>query len=446
MGHKQKVAIIAETRFGVGHMRIVSNLVQALESEGADVTIITSEASHKKGMSFDYGHAHFAYIPSFTEDKVGRLTITPSGKTYETDPDFQEERKKAIIKALDDCKPDTVVVESWPFGRGRFDTELIPAIQHAHAMEKPAAVVSLARDVLFYNDGRTEENADQAVVDIINKDIDYVMVTGDSRFIPFDKSFSKTDEIKKPLVYSGYFTPAPPERDMSIPDGDREVIVTAGGGFNAHSKALYEAAIKGREHSSMAQRRWRLLVSDLADGNAFTALQEMALAHGGMHKDGQPNIIVERFRPDFQQLLSNAAASISEGGLNTTLEAMVTRSAYGMPVLIAPRVNPEQPNPMENEQYFRTKVLHASGRVRLLEAEDLEDPRKFASALDEAAVSNASSLDRINLNGAENTAIFIANPDKRAEILHDNNPSKTSWRQLLSAGKGASAVKSDYLS
>src|SRR5690606_22555912 len=136
----------------------------------------------------------------------------------------------------------------------------------------------------------------------VERYFDYVMVHGDERLVPFERTFPHAHRIADRLRYTGYVTGKPAPRGRPGDDGWAEVIVSAGGG--AVGDRLLRTALQARPLSTLADRRWRILAGVNATADDLAALRALA----------PPGVIVEPARGDFTTLLANCTLSISQAG------------------------------------------------------------------------------------------------------------------------------------
>jgi predicted glycosyltransferase len=162
-----------------------------------------------------------------------------------------------------------------------------------------------------------------------------------------------------------------------------EVLISAGGG--AVGGPLLQAAVAVRTLSAERDRPWRLITGGNLPQAEFERLQASA-----------KEFTVERFRTDFKDLLSRCRVSVSQGGYNTVLEILASRT----PSVIVPFAEAG-----ESEQTDRAELLAAKGLLRLLPAPAL-DAARLAAEIDRAAVMAIPSF-TINLDGARESAALI---------------------------------------
>ncbi len=364
---------------GIGHLQRAAAIAGALQERGAEVVLATGgvavpqveAALEKRGVKVARLASARAADSSFSGlvDEHGNIV----------DEAWKALRRDAVLKLFAEIKPDILVTEMYPFGRRPFRFELTPLLEAARASARPPLIACSVRDILVTKQkpGRAEEMAETA-----RRFYDLVLVHSDPKLIPFDATFPRTAEIQDLIRYTGYVT----EAKADVRDADRsagEVLVSAGGG--AVGWPLLEAAVAARALSAERDRPWRLITGGNLPQAAFDRLQAAA-----------PGFTVERFRADFKDLLARCRVSVSQGGYNTVLEILASRT----PAVIVPFAEGA-----ESEQTDRARLLAGQHLLRLLPAPEL-DATRLASEIDHAAVMEIPSF-TINLDGARQSAALI---------------------------------------
>jgi predicted glycosyltransferase len=168
----------------------------------------------------------------------------------------------------------------------------------------------------------------RAIIARVREDFAAVLVHGDPSLIPLEASFPEASEIADRLVYTGYVGGSAGLAAADDGAGADEVLVSAGGG--AVGGALMATALATRRLGCLAGLGWRLLT-----GPNMPVAQIAALS--ASLPDG---VIVERYRPDFPQMLRRCRVSVSQAGYNTVLDILAAR---GVVEVVAPSaLSPER--------------------------------------------------------------------------------------------------------
>lgn len=291
-------------------------------------------------------------------------------------------RRARLAKTLRALRPDSVLVELFPFGRAKFARELLPLLGEARSAG--AFTACSLRDILVSR--RTNQRAhDERACAIANAYLDAVLVHCDPRFARLEETFSQRARLTVPVHYTGFVAGEPV---APTPRGAR-VVVSAGGGLVG--EPLLRAALE-------AQRmlwRWtglpmRLIAGPFLPQTAWKALSAAA--------DREPGVELVRAVPDLADELRHASASVSQCGYNTALDLVRT----GVPALVVPYATPE-----EDEQRRRADRLERLGVVRVLEPERLT-PAALARELCHLAHFEPGRAE-IDLDGARATCRLLRN-------------------------------------
>jgi predicted glycosyltransferase len=132
--------------------------------------------------------------------------------------------------------------------------------------------------------------------------------------------------------------------------------------------------------------RLQVFTGPFLDDEAFTDLKSFE----------SPVIRVDRFTPDFLAFLDAADLSVSMAGYNTSMNIM----AAGTPALVWPFAQ-------NREQRLRAERLARLGGLQILSDKDLY-PKQRAGLMTQTLIKKERPGGSIDLNGAENTAVWIS--------------------------------------
>jgi predicted glycosyltransferase len=364
---------------GIGHLQRAAAIAGALQERGAAVVLATGgvpvpqveSALKKRGVEVVQLSSARSADSSFS------ALLDESGAVV--DDAWKKRRRDALLRLFVETAPDVLITEMYPFGRRNFRFELTPLLEAARGRPRPPLIACSVRDILVTKQkaGRAEEMAATA-----RQFYDLVLVHSDPALIPFEATFPRAADIQNLIRYTGYVTEAKPgaaNQDRSA----GEILISAGGG--AVGWPLLQAAVKARALSAEHARPWRLITGGNLPQGEFDRLQETA-----------KGFIVERFRADFKDLLVRCRVSVSQGGYNTVLEILASRT----PAVIVPFAEAD-----ESEQTDRARLLAAKGLLRLLPAPEL-DAERLAQEIDRASVMAIPPF-TINRDGAQDSAALI---------------------------------------
>jgi predicted glycosyltransferase len=370
-----RVLFYVQHLLGVGHVKRAEILAAAMGAAGLDVTVAL-------------GGRPLAEAPFAGARRVQLPPAAIAGEDFSTlvdehgnpvDERWKAERRAALLRVYDEARPDVVLFELFPFGRRQFRFELLPLLEAIHGRSDRPKVACSVRDILVASKkpGREAE-----ILGTLRRFFDLVLVHGDPAVIPLERTFPGAAHIPDLIRYTGYVTG--PSNGGEAPDGDGEVLVSAGGG--AVGAPLLAAALAARPLTALNDRVWRLL----AGPNLPDADYKRLAAQAG------PSLIVERFRADFPARLRSAALSISQAGYNTTMDIL----RAGTPAVVVPYEAGG-----ETEQRLRSGILAEKGLLTIVPAEGLS-PEGLGVGIARALARPPASAS-IDMDGAAATARII---------------------------------------
>lgn len=363
---------------GIGHLRRAATLARAMAAAGLDVLLVSGGAPVP---GLPLGAARFHQLPPLRAadarlKDLARLDGTP------LDDAFRAVRRTALLDLFEFEAPDILLTEQFPFGRTQLRFELVPLIEAAEQRSPAPWIVASVRDVV------RRSASPQRVAEMVETfaAFDTLLIHADPALIRFDESFPAWDEIESRALYTGYVAESDPAGTPQSGFGKGEVIVSAGGG--AVGTPLLQAAIAARPLTSLADRKWRLLV-----GPNVPAVDRAALAAAG-----GAGIVVEPAREDFPALLRNAALSVSQAGYNTVVETL----CHADRAVLVPFGTAR-----ETEQADRTRVLVERGMVASVAPGELT-PASLAAAIARAwAGPSIRSFPPVDAQGAAATVTAL---------------------------------------
>jgi predicted glycosyltransferase len=373
-----RVLIHVQHLLGIGHLQRAAAIAGALQCRGAQVTLATGgvRVPQVEAALERRGVAVVRLAPARAADSSFSALLDESGNVV--DETWKARRRDALLALFAETVPDVLVTEMYPFGRRPFRFELNPLLQAAQGRARPPLIACSVRDILVTKEkpGRAEEMAETA-----RRFYDLVLVHSDAALVPFEATFPRAAEIADLIRYTGYVTEATAETAQDRSKG--EILVSAGGG--AVGGPRLRAAVEARALSAERARPWRLITGGNLPQAEFERLQAQA-----------KGMTVERFRADFKDLLARCRVSVSQGGYNTVLEILASRT----PAVIVPFAEAG-----ESEQTDRARLLAAKGLLRLLPAPEL-DALRLAQEIDVASVMAIPPF-TINLDGGRQSATLI---------------------------------------
>lgn len=370
--------------FGIGHQQRAARIAKRLCRHGAEVCYV-SGGYPVPGL--DVGDARFVQLPPARAADVSYRTLL-DGDGRPVTHAWQQSRRAALLTAFDDFRPDALVTETYPFGRGLLRFELRPLVERAHGTSPRPRLLCSVRDIV---QPRSKKRND-AIAEIVRSRFDRVLVHSDPKVVRLAASFPGASEIRDRIRYTGYVAA---NRVAGVLTGEGEgagVLVSGGGGVVA--AGLLEAALLARPLSRLRHEPWRVLAGPAVSEAAFRRLQR--LADGGAR--------VERNRADFPAMLAACRVSVSQGGYNTLLDVVAARAR----AVVVPFSDGDQA-----EQAARARLFERKGLVHVAASADL-DPAGLAAAIDKASAAPRPAAGILDLDGADRAArMMLAIPGER---------------------------------
>jgi predicted glycosyltransferase len=313
-----------------------------------------------------------------------------SSQTSDSVAQIKAQRRHQLSALFEKEKPDVFLVELYPFGRKAFRFELDPLLETLKAKKPPACrVICSVRDILV-----EKENADKhelRTVGTLNRWFDAVLVHSDPELAQIRETFARFDEIRIPVIYTGYIArrPAPGAREIMrrrLQIGHDENLIVASAGGGQVGAPLLEAAIHAFARLQAHQRSYlKVFTGPYLEAEKYVQLRRMAA------KD----VEIKRFSADFLSYMAAADLSISMGGYNTTMNVLATQ----VPALV-------WPFSQNREQRMRAARLERMGMLKVVADKDLH-PDRLAGLMTQMLSAADRPPIHIDLNGAANTAAWI---------------------------------------
>ncbi len=373
-----KVLIVVTHLLGTGHLSRAVTLARAFMDAGHDVTVISGgePVPHIK-----MDGIRLIQLPSVRSDGTNFSRLLDKDG-HDVSPVHMAKRQTVMTDYLKDWAPDVLITELFPFGRRNLATEFETLLQTAKGLVRPPPVLSSIRDILAPPSKPAKaERAD----DLIDTYYNGVLVHADPALIQLSDSWPVSDRLADKLIYTGFVAPTAPECPPQT-EGTGDVLVSAGGG--SVGQTIFRNAIAAA--ALTRGLKWRVLV-----GGSDAAV---VMANLGKEVSSE-NVIIERTRPDFRQLLLSAGASVSMIGYNTAMDLLQT----GVPSVVIPF---DAGN--EVEQTLRATALSRTDGFSVIKNSDLT-PERLAQAVMHAITGNRRATTGFAMTGAAQTVDIVEN-------------------------------------
>lgn len=302
----------------------------------------------------------------------------------------KSDRLQLILKTFQSLRPDVLLIELFPFGRKKFEFELLPLLEASRKQMvcRPLVACSL-RDILVSRRS-DQDKYEERVLSIANRYFDAILVHSDPTFASLEESLHTSARLIPAIHYTGFVMAERPQYKQSSAQS-RPILVSAGGGLYgaslfkttiaAHTMLNESAELKVIAGPFLPDLEWEALVTAAADRRGIQVLRSV---------------------PDLFEELRGASASISQCGYNTALEIVQA----GVPALVVPFADGG-----EDEQMKRARRLEQLGAVRVLDQNEMT-PERLADEMN-ALLRFQPHRPRLELNGALRSAEILD------ELMHE---------------------------
>lgn len=373
-----KTMIVVTHLLGTGHLSRALTLARAFASSGHEALIASGGMPAPQ---LDHSTVRLLQLPPVRSDGTNFTRLLTDQDSPATEQ-YLAQRQADLISALAAFQPDILITELFPFGRRILGDEFLALLNAAHAQPVRPVIISSIRDILAPPSKPAKATRAD---DIIAALYDAVFVHSDPQSTPLDKSWPVSDRLAPYLRYTGYVAPpaAAPHPDNQ---GTGEVLVSAGGG--SVGDALFETAIAAAR--LMPHQQWRLLVGGNTANKRVASLRQQAKGS---------RTIIEPARPDFRQMLTGAAASVSMCGYNTALDVLQA----GTPAVMIPF---DAGN--EVEQTLRANSLAQMPAISVL-SNALLTPQTLISHVRQVMTQGPRKKTNLGFDGAAQTVQMACN-------------------------------------
>jgi len=369
---------------GIGHFFRTLEICRAL----SDHEVILATGGARIDIHLP-GHIREVFLPGLSMDAEFKNLL--AGEKGNSVAEIKQKRRRALFKLYKETAPDLFIIELYPFGRGAFSFEIDPVLKGIrYGILKPARVVCSLRDILVDKKKYTP-SYEARVAASLNRFFDALLVHADPALLKLDETFSRVSAITRPVVYTGFVTPAPPagareklRKELEITETEPFVVASLGGG--RVGEPLLEAVITAFKRLNPPNRgTLQVFAGPLMSSEKFRRIEGCS----------DERIHVARFTPDFLSYLAAADLSVSMAGYNTCMNVL----AAGVPALV-------WPFSQNREQRLRAERLASAGSLKVLTEKDI-NPDRLAAIMEKTLSQPARPKIPIDLNGAANTARWI---------------------------------------
>lgn len=378
-----KIIFYCQHVLGIGHLFRALEICKALT--GHEVILVTG--GPRIDIKFPK-HVKVINLPALQMDSEFKDLIC-ADKNSSLDQ-TQKKRQKKLGAIVAKERPDIFLLELYPFGRQAFRFELDATLQAIRNNPlSRCGVISSVRDILVE---KKKQKHERRALERLNNYFDAVLVHSDPKWFTLQETFLRFDEIRIPVIHTGYIAPQPLNNarsrirtQLGIAEEDVMIVASAGGG--SVGKPILESAMRAFGHLNIEGTAHLFVYTGpyIAE-NEFADLKAL--------KNSQ-RIRIAKFTSDFLACLTAADVSISMAGYNTTMNILTA----GVRALVWPFA-------ANREQRLRAERLADRGALKLLDDQDL-NPEDLARIVRRTLTRTGLKKIDIDLNGAANTVQWI---------------------------------------
>ena len=382
--------------WGMGHLVRSLEFARALSDH--DVTLVAGGQDVELDLP---GHVNLVRLPALYMDEM--FTTLLPGDSGGTVTQIKQERKEILYALFEQKQPDVFIVELYPFGRSIFGFELEPLLEDIRTGKFGAVkTVCSLRDILV--EKKDPVAYEEKVLQKLNRDFDALLIHSDENLLRLNETFTRVDNIKIPVVYTGLITQqADPaaggilRQDLNISSEQKLIVASAGGGRSGYPLLTFvlDACEMLRDRLNF---RLEIFTGPFMERKEFDKLAARAL----------PGTRIQRYTRRFLDYLYAADLSVSLAGYNTCMNLLVTR----VPALVYPYSR-------QREQPMRVNKFKNLLPMKILNEDDVRTDRLsdfIIQMLDQKRIITALPIDT---NGAANSADFLSRWVKKGLIDYD---------------------------
>lgn len=378
---RKRVMFYCQPVLGIGHFIRSREIVRALG--GFDVTFVNG-GEIVRGFELPAGVEIINLPPMLSDAEFQTVSAADAALDLET---VKAERQRTLLDVYERVRPDWLVLELFPFGRRKFQFELLPLLERAKQPGSTTKVACSLRDILVNK--KKQAKFDDEAVRLTNRYFDLLLIHSDPNFQRLEETFTRVTELACDVRYTGFVVQRGGESEpLSLGDGPI-IVVSVGGG--RVGEELIACAIDAQPRvATRFPHRLHILTGPQMPAATREALTQRAAAN--------PGILLKDYVTDFPAYLRRAALSISMAGYNTCMDILTS----GVRAVVYPFAGNEN-----QEQTMRAAKLAAQGRVRMIPSGELTPERLVDEALRALATPDALLQSTLDTNGAEKTVAIL---------------------------------------
>ncbi len=387
-GRKPRLMFYCQHAMGLGHLVRSAELLRGLGN--FDVTFVNA-GDVIEGFQLP-PTVKVVNLPPLNVDNDFRL-IHGNGEVHASEA-VKAARRECLGQVWQELRPEILMIELFPFGRKKFEFELIPLLREILHSKARTKVVCSLRDILVSRDDQAQW--EERVCKLVNAYFDLILIHSDPEFQRLEETFGRVSDLCCEIYYTGFVAPSlrrsqqDVDEPLRLPDDGKPIIVASIGGGRIGAELLHCAIQASVSIQQSLPHHLALVTGPRISDQEWSRLQQLA--------DGMSDVTVMRYTARFLDYLQKADLSISLAGYNTCMDILAT----GVPALVYPITSYNK-----NEQVIRAHKLEGLGAVSVIRPEDLTPARLGRSILSCFERKLARTATILDTRGVENTARLL---------------------------------------
>ncbi len=304
------------------------------------------------------------------------------------------ERAARLRRAVEQLRPDVVLVDHYPFSKWELEGEILAMLTAARRIEPRVRVLCSLRDIAprTAHERPGEGTWEERVAARLAQHFDGVLVHADPTFTRIEEHVAAAATLPVPVHYTGFV--AAEAAGDPLATAAPYAVLSCGGGVRGlpFLRATLAAFAAAGAAGVLRGLRLRVFPGLFASDADLAALRAAASA----------DVDLEPFSPEFARVLAGSALSISRAGYNTTVQLLQA----GIPAVVVPDAG-------MSDQPPRARRLAARGLAVVVEG-DPPDRAQLVAAI-AAALTRPRAPHGLDLDGVEGTRAIV-------ERLHTERP------------------------
>lgn len=365
MKKRKKGLYYCQYLVGIGHLVRSLNICRSLIKK-FDVDFLLG--GYDVNISLKSSHFHLLQFPPLgIKDPTAEI-----GEFEELSKAKREERLEAIEKLT--TPYDFLITEIFPFSKWRFKEEIEALILKLKKLNPQCVIACSLRDSF----PKHSPDAENAVLDFIDKYYHVIFVHSDPQVYKLEESFDLVKSLKHKLRYTGFIVR--PTKIIENRERKKRIVISLGAG--SFGEELIYAVVNVIDF--FPEYQFIFVKGPKASPEFLNKLTSILKPF--------KNAKLVSFIKHFPKYLSRSALSISLGGY-TIMDVVYTKT----PAIVYPTTF--------YDQYVRSLKFAAFGFLKIITTDDL-DPDRLKEVM-EKVLEIPSPRFNIDMSGAETTAFEL---------------------------------------